>query len=57
MHTYIITFIDGHSLKYKVTTIKAETKQAAVAEFFTTWQDFDHNIITIKEDNKIIFER
>ena len=57
MHTYIITFIDGHSLQYKVTTIKAETKQEAVMEFFTTWEDFDHDIISIKEDGKLILER
>lgn len=57
MHDYTISFIDGHDLKFKTTTLKAETPQQVVYDFFQTWHDFDHTIITIKEDNKIIYER
>ena len=44
---YMISFIDGHDLRYKTTEISATDEKTAVNTLFELYGDFDHQIIGV----------
>ena len=51
MHDYYITYIDGHSLKYKEYRTTATCKEDAINNLYIDCGDFDHAIITVKQED------
>ena len=45
---YSISFIDGHDLKFKHTSITANTEEEAESELYKVFGNFDHQISNIE---------